>query len=161
MTWEIFFSYVNIWVYFSRVKIWQVTSVLVPSYIPVCIHETQHSDSVACLSGQTPDISTIENTFFFSLKMQGMGEIWQIIFRWGHFWLFFFVFFEWVVFAALRLLNTTRSPVEAWEPVLERCWQPPARSSPVLGTGHGVIWPGHGGSFLMAAPQRLTLNFLD
>lgn len=111
-----------------------------PNFMPVCIGETQHSFSVTCLSGLNPDISTIKNTFI-SLKIQGAGEILQIILGQGHLWYFF---------SELFLLNSPQNPSEAWESALDRCWQPLPGSSPRQGTGHGVTWPCHGCSFLMA-----------
>lgn len=111
-----------------------------PNFMPVCISETQHLVPVTCLSGPNPDVSTIENTFI-SLKIQGAGEILQIILGQGHFWYFL---------SELFLLNSPQSPSEAWESALDRCWQPLPGSSPRQGTGHSVTWPCHGRSFLMA-----------
>lgn len=111
-----------------------------PGFIPVCICETQHWVSVACFSGPNPDISTIENTFI-SLKIQGAGEILQIILGQGHFWYFL---------SELFLLNSPQSVLEAWESALDHCWQLLPGSSPRQGTGHGVTCPCHGCSFLMA-----------
>lgn len=114
-----------------------------PNFMPLCIHETQHSVSVTCLSGPNPDISTIKNTLI-SLKIQGAGEILQIILGQGHLWYFL---------RELFLLSSPQGRSEAWESALGRCWQPPPGPSPRQGTGHGVTWPCHGCSFLMA-PQE-------
>lgn len=140
MPWEILFSYINIWVYFSRVKIWQVISALF-SWFYTSLHLWNSALSLCSLFFWPKPWHFYYWKYFYFLKIQGAGEILQIILGQGHFWYFL---------SELFLLNSPQSVLEAWESALDHCWQLLPGSSPRQGTGHGVTCPCHGCSFLMA-----------
>lgn len=98
MTWEILFFLTSKFEFPS----WGLKSdkaLLVPNYLPACIHGSQRSISLACLSGQNPVISTIESTFVIQNTGNG-GDVADNLGHLGHGF--------WVGFAALSLRRTRR-----------------------------------------------------